>query len=112
MQLSEIKDKSVFCWGSRGSKYCRHHGKIGAMDGMQVPVACLRTQVTTGAMQWLLAAWARGKLVRLGHSGACAWGQSPPCCSQTPLLPVSSELPPPCARCPLPADKEPWFSKT
>lgn len=32
--------------------------------------------------------------------------------SQTPLLLVSSEVPPPCAQCPLPGDKEPCFFKT
>lgn len=78
---------------------------------MQVPIACLKTQVTTGAMQWLLAASVRGKLVGLGHSGACAGGLSPPGTSQTPLLPVSSEVPPPCAQCPLLGDKEPCFFK-
>lgn len=82
------------------------------MEGMQVPIACLKTQVTTGAMQRLLAALVRGTLVGLGHSGACAWGHSPPITSQTPLLPVSSEVPPPCAHCPLPGDKEPCFFKT
>lgn len=63
MQLSEIKDKSAFCWQILLAPW-----KICGMEGMQVPIACLKTQVTTGAMQRLLAASVRGKLVGLGHS--------------------------------------------
>lgn len=84
--------------------------------GCGCPTACLNTQVTNRAMQWLLVASVRGQLVGFGHLGDCLWDvpASSPTCTSPNTTPCwwSSRALLPCAQCPLPSDKKLQFFKS
>lgn len=112
--IGKKKEKDVF-FGRRGSKYCRLPWEIGGMDGMQMPHGLFESAGDDQSNATAAGGFSEGKTGGFGSfrcmggdTGCQLHARAPP---QTPPHPWNSWALLPCARCPLPGDREPRFIK-